>query len=192
MFQSIHVRRIAAATIVGVMALGAFAPVADAGGRGNGNGKKWKSKDQGSRSESRSYDRGSSRRYKDRYVVRDRHSSRDRYRHRQGRGRVVIRERGSDLGPALVGFVGGLIVGHAVSNHGHAAPPRYAYYDPYCERSYATLHAGAGHFRGCDHPRLVRQVEVRTQRVVKTYEYDNGRWLDYHDDYAYDGGYYDE
>lgn len=198
MFQNIHVRRIAATALLGVMALGAFAPAADAGGRGKE--KRWKN-DRGYRSEYRS--RGNSaRRYADRhYPIRReyRHKSRDRHRH-YSRDRVVYRDRGSDLGPALVGFVGGLIVGSAVSNHGHAhAGARYAYYDPYCERSYATLHAGVGHFRGCDHPRVIRQVEVRTKRVVKTYHYENSGWSScghdagYHDDYYDDDyAYYDE
>ncbi len=87
--------------------------------------------------------------------------------------------------PAFAGFVGGLIVGAAVSN-AYAAPPpppRYFYYDPYCNVRWTSIDACTPHFRACSHPRTVRVVDVRSGHSVERWTWYHGRW---HDSHGYD------
>jgi hypothetical protein len=80
--------------------------------------------------------------------------------------------------PAFAGFVGGLIVGAAVST-AHAEPaPVYSYYDPYCDRSWSSLDACAPHFRHSGHPRVVRVIDVRTGHCVDRWTWYRGNWHD--------------
>lgn len=93
--------------------------------------------------------------------------------------RVYI-ERRSSVAPALVGFLGGLVVGSALHSH-----PTYAsvsvgndYWDPYCHESFASLDAYYGHVRHVHHPRVVRVIEVRSGDCLRSYEWDDGRWCE--------------
>ena len=119
--------------------------------------------------------------------------------------RVVYTRRSSDAGPALAGFIGGLVLGsvisHAQEAHAYAyAPPPcdngpdYFYYDPYCRRSYASLDDYACH--RWHHPGVVQVIEIRSDRCVGERAWDGERWRDRDDrrddrygDGGYDGGY---
>ena len=91
-----------------------------------------------------SADRG--RRYKGyRQVVREVHHH----------PRVSYSVRGSDSG-ALIGFVGGLILGAAIAN----AAPVYTYWDADCHRSFVSLEAYHRHGRIHHHHQAVRVIEV--------------------------------
>ena len=102
--------------------------------------------------------------------------------------------RRSSAGPALAGFVGGLILGNVLA---HAAPPPQAcyprvadtpdyYYDPYCHESFSSLDAYGEHLNHCDHPGLVRVIDGNTGRCVGEREWRDGRWCDGGDDRGYD------
>jgi len=173
-----------AGLMVGVIALGTLAPVAEAGRGGHGRGKYKRHKDT----------------YCETRVVR--HSYRPR---------VVVRERshGSELGA----FVGGLILGAVVSTAAASAhersyePPRrdyddydrsYAqpanyYFDSYCNVRYNSFDDCESHYNHCRHPQVVQVIEIRTGRTLDRCHYDGGRWRDgngrYVADRHYDGGY---
>ena len=86
-------------------------------------------------------------------------------------------ERHSDAG-AIVGFLGGLMVGSILSSTPPPPPqpPAYAYYDPYCQRDFATFGAYDRHVRYHRHPRSVEVIEVHSGRCVDTMEWRDGRW----------------
>jgi hypothetical protein len=123
---------------------------------------------------------GKSRRYKgyryERVVSRD-HGHRHYYR-----------DRGSSVGPALAGFVGGLALGVILSN---TAERGYYYRDPYCHDRFASLDAYYSHCRRHHHPKVVQVINVNTGRCADTYRYDDGRWVDedYYEEAAYRGDY---
>jgi hypothetical protein len=127
---------------------------------------------------------GKGRKYKRHHAARVHHTT-----HRT----VVRHVHTHDCGvPTLAGFVGGLIVGAAVSS-AYAAPPppppppQYYYYDPYCDVRYSSIDACTPHFRACHHPRTVRVIDVRSGHSVDRWTWYHGRWHDnqeyaYHDD----------
>lgn len=109
------------------------------------------------------------------------HDRRGRWDHR-GTVRVVRRgpyfvERHSDAG-AIVGFLGGLVVGSILSNATPPPPPppAYEYFDPYCHRTFVTFEAYDQHLGYHRHPRSVEVVEVHSGRCVDTLEWRDGRW----------------
>ena len=92
--------------------------------------------------------------------------------------RPIFSERHSDVGPAFVGFLGGLVLGSVLSN-AHPAPPPppvYGYYDPYCREDFPSLESYERHLDWHRHPRLIEVVEVRSGRCVDTDEWRDGRW----------------
>ena len=111
--------------------------------------------------------------------------------------RVVYRSH-SDAGPAVAGFIGGLVLGsvlsHAEQAHAcaYAPPPDYFYYDPYCDRSFVSLDA----YASCrwHRPGVVQVIEVRSNRCVGERYWDGQCWRDrsdrWDDRYRDNGGYY--
>lgn len=105
-----------------ILALTTFAPAAEAGqGRGNGgNGRRWK--DSSSESRGSGWNGG-------------------------GRTRVIHRSSNSNLGPAIIGFIGGVALGAAISN----SHQQDRYYD---DRGYGGDGYGGGRTvsrdRGCN------------------------------------------
>ena len=93
--------------------------------------------------------------------------------------RVYV-QRSSSVGPALVGFIGGLVVGSAIHSHPVYASTTvdYNYWDPYCHRSYSSRDAYYDHCRYAHHPRLVRVIEVDSGDCVRSEEYCDGRWCE--------------
>jgi uncharacterized protein YgiB involved in biofilm formation len=102
----------------------------------------------------------------------------------------------SDFVPVLAGFIGGLVVGNAISKSSHShddgyyrsddyrdSGPDYDYYDPYCDESFASLSAYKSH--ACHrHPVIVRVINVETGRCAHVYRYQNDRWVDYDEDWG--------
>ena len=102
-----------------------------------------------------------------------------------GGQRVVVRESGG--AQVLAGFLGGLILGVAVS---HAAPPPdYYYYDSYCDEEFATLEVYRAHVYHHHHPYVVRVIERDNGDCAYSYRYDQGAWRRCGNDYGYDDGY---
>jgi hypothetical protein len=113
---------------------------------------------------------------------------------RMQRGPVVVRHayyssRGSSAGPAIAGFIGGLIIGNVLAQ---AAPPPtycapvrdygyrdpYSYYDPYCRETFVSLEAYGAHLDCVRHPAFVRVIEVDNGRCVGERAWRDGRWRD--------------
>ena len=98
-------------------------------------------------------------------------------------------ERHSDAG-AIVGFLGGLVVGSILSNAPPPPPPppppAYEYYDPYCSRSFLTIEAYDHHLDYHRHPRSVEVIEVHSGRCVDTLEWSDGRWYSQDDHPRYE------
>lgn len=162
----VQVRRVAAVLMLGAFATTMVAPLAEAGnGRGRGHG----------------------RRYKNVQVVREVHRSYPAYPYR----RVTYVRRQSNAGPILAGVVGGLILGSVLSNSNvHASVHAdYSYYDPYCETSYRSLERYRSHSRGCDHPQVVRVIEVSNGNHVRDMCWRDNGWREYKGDWRNDGGY---
>ncbi len=105
--------------------------------------------------------------------------------------RVVYTRRSSDAGPALAGFIGGLVLGSVISHaqpvHAYCPPPPcddgpdYVYYDPYYHRSFASFDDYACH--RWHRPGVVTVIEVRTGRCVGEREWDGEGWRDRGDDW---------
>ncbi|MBI5709088.1 MAG: hypothetical protein HZC42_02125 [Candidatus Eisenbacteria bacterium] len=91
--------------------------------------------------------------------------------------RPVYVERHYHSGPAFAGFLGGLVLGAAISNASPACEPGYAYYDPYCHERFASLDLYYGHVGRHRHPRVVQVIEVESGRYVDTRAWDDGRWV---------------
>ncbi|MFN8589168.1 MAG: hypothetical protein U0704_15355 [Candidatus Eisenbacteria bacterium] len=98
--------------------------------------------------------------------------------------RVIVRER-SSAGPAIAGLIGGFILGAAVSHaqpavvHEHECappPPRYRYYDPYCDEYLDDLDACRIHGRDHRHPRVVRVIEIDSGRCLRDLRWYDGGW----------------
>ena len=170
--------------LLAAMALSAIAPAAYAGG-GNGRGRghnKWR------RSEVR-YSQPSYSYYPTRRVA---------YRSYPVTTRVYHRSSGA--GPVIAGFIGGLAIGAILSSHAqpvYAEPYRYDdrdvyYVDPYSDRSYSSLSVYISNTRTCDHPRLVRVIDRRSDRCVRTIRYSDNGWQDCgRGNGGYDDGYFD-
>lgn len=52
----------------------------------------------------------------------------------------------------------------------------YYYQDPYCGVTHSHVSSFKAHYSICGHPPLIRKVDIRTQRVIQTYAYDDGGW----------------
>lgn len=137
-----------------------------------------------------SADRGKHRRYKG-----DRPSVRTVYQPVQTQ-RVYARHS-SGAAPVIAGIIGGFILGTAVSHASDRsyapAPVRsYVYYDPYYQRSFASLDECNGFHRAHRYrPRVIRVIEVSSGECVRTLQYREGDWYDRDDRYGDDdrGGY---
>ena len=92
---------------------------------------------------------------------------------RVGHRHPVFIERHSDVG-AMVGFLGGLVVGSVLSNA--PPPPAYAYFDPYCHERFAAIEAYEAHLDRHRHPCRVEVIEVHSGRCVDTWCWRDGRW----------------
>jgi hypothetical protein len=101
-----------------------------------------------------------------------------------GRGPRVMRgvhrgpyfiERHSDAG-AIVGFLGGLVVGSILSSTPPPPRPVYEYYDPYCRERFLTIEAYDDHLDDYRHPRTIEVIEVHSGRCVDTLDWRDGRW----------------
>src|SRR5262245_49473573 len=68
--------------------------------------------------------------------------------------RVTYYQRSSSAGPMLAGLLGGLVIGAAVA---HAAPAQVSvstgYWDPYCDRGFASLDVYYSHCARHHHSR---------------------------------------
>jgi hypothetical protein len=98
------------------------------------------------------------------------------------RGPWIV-ERHSDAG-ALVGFLGGLVVGSVLSNASTPPPPPprvYEYEDPFCHRSFRSLEAYERHLAYHRHPGEVNVVEVHSCRVVDALVWRGDRWCSRYD-----------
>ncbi|MEO5618880.1 MAG: hypothetical protein ABIS67_14020 [Candidatus Eisenbacteria bacterium] len=162
----LHNRRIGAVLMLGVIATTLLAPLAEAGhGRGNGrgNGRRWKHAP---------------------VVVREVHHSYPVH----ASTRVSYVRRQSNAGPILAGIVGGLVLGAALSHAQPSVRASYSYYDPYCEESYGSLERYRSHSRGCDHPQVVRVIEVSSGDCVRDLCWRDNGWRDYDGGRNYDDG----
>jgi hypothetical protein len=108
------------------------------------------------------------------------------YGYRTGYGphwRPVFIERHSSVGPALAGFLGGLVLGSVIAD-AHPAPPPpppppvYDYYDPYCHERFASFAAYENHLRYHDHPWVIDVIDAHSGRYVDSCVWQDGRWLD--------------
>lgn len=102
--------------------------------------------------------------------------------------------RSSDFVPALAGFIGGLVVGSAISRSSDSydpgyyqdsyrdSGPDYDYYDPYCDSHFASLSIYKSHAYH-RHPVIVRVISVQTGRCAHVYRYRDDRWMDYDEDW---------
>ena len=141
----------AAGILLTALALGALAPAADAG-QGRGNGH-------------RRYRGYEPRTVRAGYPVR----------------RVVIQRHSDNLGPALIGFIGGMVVGSAIHSrpvYASAAPPECDYYDSYCDERFSSMSAYDNHLRYRHHPRVVLVVNVRSGECVGGRRWHDGRWYE--------------
>lgn len=98
--------------------------------------------------------------------------------------RVVVREH-SGAAPVLAGLIGGFILGAAVTQSHPVVvrerecappPPRWRYYDPYCEEYMDDLDECRVHARDHRHPRVVRVIEIETGRCVRDLRWYDGGW----------------
>ncbi len=117
--------------------------------------------------------------------------------------RPVIIERHSGPGPAIAGFIGGLVLGTVLSNHQdyappppvvyappprvvYAPPPRvvyapapdddYYFYDPYDRERFESLDQCADHFGDDRDPRMIQVIDAHSGRCVDLYRWDDGGW----------------
>lgn len=106
------------------------------------------------------------------------------YGRNEAQTRVIVRER-SGAGPAIAGLIGGFILGAAVSHaqpvvvHEHECappPPRYRYYDPYCDEYLDDLDECRVHGRDHRHPRVVRVIEISSGRCMRDLRWYDGGW----------------
>ena len=173
-FSAFH-KRVVVSALMAVMAMGAIAPAAFAGqGRGNGN-KYRRSEVYQSQGQYRSYGgyRGNS------YPT-------SSYRSH------------SNAVPVIAGIIGGIAIGALLTS---ASRPAYAeqqqyryddqdvyYVDPYEDQTYSSLNIYVGNTESCNHPRLVRVMDRRSDRCLRTIRYSQGGWSDCGQGY---GGYSD-
>lgn len=145
-----------------------------------------------------------------------------RYKYDRPPERVIVRDRGygpvyrnhsSGVAPALIGFVGGLIVGSTINHHEtvvrqdtyihHDCPPprvvysaRNDYYDPYCHETFSSLDEYYDHTCRYDHPRVAQIIDVRSGDIVGECSWQHGGWqsdpYERDDDRRYDDRGYDD
>jgi hypothetical protein len=81
--------------------------------------------------------------------------------------------------------------GYDASDYGYDGPSSrgrsYYYHDPYCGLTHSHVSSFKAHYSSCGHPRLIRKVDIRTQRVIKTYAYDDGGWRTWDREYRVAG-----
>jgi len=92
----------------------------------------------------------------------------------------VFVERHSDAG-VVFGFLGGLVLGTVIANAqapagGRAYGRGYAYYDPYCRETFASLEGYEVHLVRHRHPCTAEVVDVRGGRCLDTVHRRDGRW----------------
>ena len=93
---------------------------------------------------------------------------------------VVVHD---NVAPVLAGIFGGIILGTAIANASAPHPvyaAEYAYYDPYCRVSYASLDQCRAHFAHHPGPRIVRVIDVSSGQCVHAYQWCDG-WRDWDD-----------
>jgi hypothetical protein len=107
--------------------------------------------------------------------------------------RVVYRDRGHDgAGPALAGFIGGVLIANAFNNARpvvvHEAycapaprycppPPCYRYEDEYSDRYWNSLDECRYAARDCRGPRVIRVIEVSSGDCVATMYWKHDHWI---------------
>ncbi len=93
---------------------------------------------------------------------------------------VVIERHSSAVGPALFGFIGGLVLGSVITSasqqYARPVAADYEYYDPYCDRYFASFRDYDRHLDRYDHPRRL-MVMARDGRCVVRYEDEGSRWM---------------
>jgi len=119
------------------------------------------------------------------------HAPKYKVKHRRrapARTVIVRHEHHSSDAPAIIGFIGGLVLGTVLSNAQAEAAPAYDYYDPYCDRHFESLVVYRAHFPAYRHPRVVRVIEVRSGDCRETLRYRDGDWHAWNET----GGYWDD
>ena len=110
-------------------------------------------------------------------------------RYKGGReGRVVVRPtrtvvvRSYDPAPVLAGFIGGVVLGSALSHasdcDSHVSCSQVSYYDPWCREGFASLADYQWHLRYHHHPRVVRVVRVYDGAYVRSMCWHGDEWMD--------------
>jgi len=90
-------------------------------------------------------------------------------------------ERGSHA-DALVGFLGGLVLGSVLSSrHPASPPPAYEYYDPYGHNRYASLDDYDRYDHDGRYPATLEVIEVHSGRCVDRLERIDDRWVSRYD-----------
>ena len=110
--------------------------------------------------------------------------------------RVVVRPthtvvvRSYDPAPVLAGFIGGVVLGTALSHANDYDPPVYvhehpacdynavSYYDPWCREGFVSLADYRMHLRCHHHPRVVRVVRVYDGEYVRSMCWHGDPWMD--------------
>lgn len=103
--------------------------------------------------------------------------------------RVVWVSGHSSAAPAFAGFVGGLILGSALTHAAVVAappppqawcppPPVYDFVDPYCHERFESLDAYAAHLRCAPHPAVAMVIDEGTGRCVGEQVWWDGRWCE--------------
>jgi hypothetical protein len=104
-----------------------------------------------------------------------------RYRGHDRGHRTVVIERHDGVGPALFGFIGGLVLGsvvtHASQQYDRPVSADYEYYDPWCDRDFASFGAYDRHLDRADHPARLMVMDRRYGSCVARYENVDGRWM---------------
>jgi hypothetical protein len=195
-----NLHRLVAVALLASVSLAALAPAAQAG-HGHGGPPKYRKGDYRQVDYRPSYGRGGY--YGSRRVVEVRHV------YRGGGG-------GSTLAGFLGGLAAGVILSNAQQAHANrdnCPPPRDVYRDdgyrddgyrddgyrssrgdyrgceyedPYSHERYVSLDVYLDHTRHCDHPRVVRVIDLRDGDCVRVIHYDHGQWGDWRGDSDWD------
>lgn len=112
-------------------------------------------------------------------------------------GPVVIERHSSSVGPALFGFIGGLVLGSVITqaSQTYARPvatySRYDYYDPYCDRTFDSFRDYDRHLERYDHPAVLDVMDRNSGQCVARYVERGDRWISVDPRDRGDYGYYD-